>query len=95
MLSVIGACVTGFLIQLIISRVGADRLKKMDYWLRKFIAADETARPDRDMGETKMDWVLQKMKSQGMKFDDSAVREAIRGLCRELTAEGVINTYIK
>lgn len=91
-LTFISAVMTSFLIPLIRSRVDADKLKKFDYWLRLLIEAAETAFPDRSQGALKAAQVAERLKEKGLRFDEETVREAINALCRELTADGVINT---
>jgi hypothetical protein len=90
-LTIIGAVITGMLIPWFKSKLNEDQLNKLDYWLRIFIAAAETAFGN-GTGEAKKQWVLERIKSLGLNFDAQAVSDAIDALCRELTAAAVINT---
>jgi Na+-translocating ferredoxin:NAD+ oxidoreductase RnfG subunit len=90
-IALIAAVVTGLLIPLMQEKIGAERLEKMNYWLKVLIAAAETAFPDRGMGGKKSEWVMLALQKLGLGFDAGIVRDAITGLCRKLTADGVIN----
>lgn len=90
-LTLIGAVLTGILIPWFRSKLNAEQLNKLDYWLRIFIAAAETAFGN-GTGEAKKQWVLERIKSLGLNFDTQAVSDAIDALCRELTAAAIINT---
>jgi len=89
-IAVIGAVVTGVLIPWIKSKMDEGQLAKLDFWLRIFIAAAETAYGS-GMGQEKKAYVIAKIKALGFDFDDEIVSDAIEALCRELTAEDIIN----
>lgn len=89
-IAVIGAVVTGVLIPWIKSKMDEGQLAKLDFWLRIFIAAAETAYGS-GMGKEKKAYVIAKIKALGFDFDDEIVSDAIEALCRELTAEDIIN----
>ena len=91
LLTIIGAVITGMLIPWFKSKLNAEQLNKLDYWLRIFIAAAETAF-GKGEGAKKKQWVLERICSLGLTFDLDAVSDAIDGLCRELTAAAIINT---
>ena len=90
-LTLISAVVTGIIVPLVKSKLNADHLAKLDYWLNVLIAAAETEFNGEKMGEKKKEWVISELKKIGLKFDEKAVSSAIDGLCRELTSTGVIN----
>lgn len=90
-LTLIGVVLTGILIPWFRSKLNAEQLNKLDYWLRIFIAAAETAFGN-GTGEAKKQWVLERIKSLGLNFETQAVSDAIDALCRELTAAAIINT---
>jgi len=89
-IAVIGAVVTGVLIPWIKSKMDEGQLAKLDFWLRIFIAAAETAYGS-GMGQEKKAYVIAKIKALGFDFDEEIVSDAIEALCRELTAEDIIN----
>lgn len=91
LIALVSAVLTGILIPWFKSKLNAEQLNKLDYWLRIFIAAAETAF-GAGTGEAKKQWVLERIKSLGLNFDAQAVSDAIDALCRELTAAAIINT---
>ena len=90
-LALMGAVVTGIVIPLIKSKLSTAQLEKLDYWMRVLIAAAETQITGEKMGEQKKAWVLDQLERTGLMFDRDVVSKAIDGICRELTADLVIN----
>lgn len=90
-IALIGAVLTGVVVPYLKSKLSADQLETLDYWLRVLIAAAETEFKGAGMGEQKKQWVIKELAKTGLKFDESEVSNAIDGLCRELTASAVIN----
>lgn len=74
------------------SNMSAEQRANFDYWTRVFIAAAESVYAGSNLGEKKADWVIAQLQKMGIEFDADTVRDAIMGMCRSLTAEGVINT---
>ena len=70
----------------------AESRETLDYWLRVFISAAETVYEGSGLGGRKADWVILQLQKLGLAFDEETVRDAITGICRTLTAEGIINT---
>lgn len=90
-IALLSAIVTGVIIPLVKSKLNSDQLAAVDYWMNVLIAAAETEFKGEKMGQAKKEWVINQLVSMGLKFDEEAVSAAIDGLCRELTANGVIN----
>lgn len=74
------------------AKLDTEQREKLDYWMRVLIAAAETVYTETGAGEKKTAWVIQQLANMGLSFDEDLVAEAIKGLCRELTASGVINS---
>lgn len=90
-LTIISALVSGFLIPWLKSKMTAEQLSALDFWLRVLVAAAETAFGT-GKGAEKKAWVLARIRGMGLKFDDQAVSDAVEAMVRELTAQAVINT---
>ena len=94
-LTLIGIIITSVVVPYYKSKTTAEQQAKVDYWLRIFIAAAETAYTEQGMGEKKKKQVLDNItewaEKHGIKIDIDEILVAIDGLCRELTASKVIN----
>lgn len=69
----------------------AQQRATLDYWMNIFIAAAESVYVGANLGEKKATWVVEQLRKLGLTFDEATVRTAIMGMCRDLTAKGVIN----
>lgn len=72
--------------------LSAQQRETLDYWMGIFIAAAESVYVGANLGEKKATWVVEQLQKLGLEFDEATVRTAIIGMCRDLTAKGVINT---
>lgn len=70
----------------------AQQRETLDYWLTIMIAAAESVYIGANLGEKKATWVIEQLHKLDLMFDEATVRTAIMGMCRDLTAKGVINT---
>lgn len=90
-LALISAIMTTIIAPLVKNKLTEAQLTNLDYWMRVLIAAAETEIDGEKMGEAKKMWVLGKLKAMGIDFDEAIISAAIDGICRELTAEAIIN----
>lgn len=94
-IGLIGIIITSVAVPYYKSKTTAEQQAKVDYWLRIFIAAAETAHAEQDMGEVKkqevVDNITEWAERHGIKLDMNEILASIEALCRELTASKVIN----
>ena len=97
-IALIGGLITALIQPLIAKKMegvkadlGEKQRRNLDYWMRIFIAAAESLFEGPGLGEKKGEWVMERLRGMGLRFDAEAVADAITGICRELTAERVIN----
>lgn len=90
-IGLVGAVLTGILIPYFKNKLSKEQLETIDYWIRIACAAMETKYQGESMGAVKKAEVLNFLRDMGLKFDEEIVSTKIDALCRELTAEGVIN----
>jgi hypothetical protein len=92
-IAVIGLVFTGIVFPFVKSKLSQDAQKKLDYWLRYFIAAAEVQIDGVSLGQAKKNWVLERLRDIGLVTDrnEQDVSDLIDGICAELTATFVIN----
>jgi uncharacterized protein YacL len=88
--SIIGIIFTGVLIPFIKHKLDLAKAEQVDYWLRVFMSAAETAFGD-NMGQQKKEYVLNELKKKLPWVDLEVVQDNLEAMFRELCAELILN----